>query len=283
MDSAQTIGRPIPTESRPGTGSVQLTKIAGQTTVTRCHSTSPLRILTPRDSSKTARIVAATFGGGLLDGDAINLSLTADPGTKCLLTTQASTKIYRSDSVGSSQRITITADDDALIVSLPDPIVCFAASRFQQRQQFNLSPTASLLMLDSFTSGRAARAERWQMHHFAAHTEINVAGKCIFRDSLELDPIDGKIAAPMRMGPIDCFATVALVGPAFSDRANNLVQTLQKQPIAPDETILFGISQLPGATVIRLAAKSAERAVGWLSEKLAFITPLLGLDPWLRK
>lgn len=283
MDSAHTIGHTLRTTSQPGTGFVDLLQINGKTAITRCRANSPLRLLTPRSGESAARIVTGTYGGGLLDGDAIDLTIKAGPSTKCLLTTQASTKIYRSASLGTAQRITVSAADDALVVSLPDPIVCFAASRFRQRQQFNLSASASLLMLDWFTSGRAARDERWQMHHYASHTEITVASKCVFRDALELDPNDGKIGTQMRMGPVDCFATAVMVGPAFADQANQLVQLLQKQPLAQGDPLLFGASQFPPAAVIRLAGKSAEAVGDWLKQKLAFVTPFLGIDPWLRK
>ncbi len=283
MDSTLTIGTPVHAPTLPGLGTISLTHVAGKTAITRCRATSPLRLLTPRSGESAARVVAATYGGGLLDGDAIELTINAGRETKCLLTTQASTKIYRSNGQGSSQHLTVHAADNALLASLPDPLVCFAASRFRQHQQFNLAPSASLLMLDWFTSGRAARSERWHMHHYSSHTEITVAGKCIFRDSLELHPSDGKIDAQMRMGPIDCFATAVIVGPVFAGPAKRLVQLLQTQPIAPNNPLLVGASQLPAAVVLRIAGKSAEAVSAWLKENLAFVTPLLGLDPWLRK
>ena len=157
MDSALTLGTPILSPSRAGIGTIALTKVASRTAVTRCRANSPLRLLNPQDHSATARIIAGTYGGGLLAGDAIELTVGAGAGTRCILGTQASTKIYRSDGVGCTQNLNVTAAADSVVVSLPDPIVCFAGSRFVQCQEFDLAPDASLLMLDWFTSGRAAR------------------------------------------------------------------------------------------------------------------------------
>ena len=214
MDSDQTIGETIRTPSRAGAGFVELRDVAGKTAITRCRADSPLRLLTPSDGASTARLIAGTYGGGLVGGDAIELTVDAGVGTRCLLGTQASTKIYRSAGAGCTQHLTVSAADDAIIASLPDPVVCFAGSRYVQGQRFDLSAGSSLVALDWFTSGRAARGERWAMNHYASRTEIIVSGRCVFLDRVELDPDDGEIGGAMRMGRVNCFATVVMVGPA---------------------------------------------------------------------
>jgi urease accessory protein len=283
MDSIQTIGMNVHRPSQPGVGTIELAAVAGRTAVTRCRANSPLRLLTPQNDSPVARVVVGSYGGGLVGGDAIDLTVDAGAGTRCLLCTQASTKIYRSAGAGCSQHLKVSAEDEAIIASLPDPVVCFAGSSFSQRQQFDLVASASLIMLDWFTSGRAARGERWAMRRYASQTEVTVAGECVFRDSLELDPSDGEIGGAMRMGRIDCFATVVLVGPAIADRAAAMVDHIQRQSIAGGETLLFGASQLTGAVVLRVSGKSSEAVGACLREKLAFISDLLGMDPWQRK
>jgi urease accessory protein len=283
MDSIHTIGETIRAPSRAGTGFVECAVVAGRTAVIRCRADSPLRLLTPRDDAPASRIIAGTYGGGLVGGDAIDLTVEAGKATRCLLGTQASTKIFRSTAAGCSQQLTVSAADEAAVVSLPDPVVCFADSRFAQRQRFNLSSSASIVALDWFTSGRAARGERWAMSHYASRTEINVDGICIFRDHLELDPADGEIGGAMRMGRVDCFATVVMAGPAVCAHAKAIVDSIQREPIAPGEAILFGASALPGATVLRIAGRSAEAVGAWLRERLAFVSLLLGMDPWNRK
>jgi urease accessory protein len=283
MDSEQTIGETTCTSSRPGAGFVELVEVVGRTAVVRCRANSPLRLLTPQNDSPAARIIVGSYGGGLVGGDAIDLTVDAGAGTRCLLSTQASTKIYRSAGAGCSQHLKVSAKDEAIIVSLPDPVVCFAGSRFSQRQQFTLAASASLIMLDWFTSGRAARGERWEMHHYASQTEVNVGGECVYRDSLELDPSDGEIGGAMRMGRINCLATVVLVGPVIADRAAAMVDHVRRQSIAASDTLLFGASQLAGAAVLRIAGKSSEAVGACLREKLAFITDLLDMDPWQRK
>src|SRR4051812_10112992 len=69
---------------------------AGAATVLRTvRARSPLRLLTPRNHGHAAWVFAATFGGGLVEGDAIRLEVTLGPEATGLVGTQASTKIYR--------------------------------------------------------------------------------------------------------------------------------------------------------------------------------------------
>src|SRR5688572_3469687 len=81
----------------PGVGQIEVTRAAGRSRVTRAYATSPLRLLTPRNHGDAAWIYAASYGGGLLGGDRVQLSVQVANGARAFLSTQASTKIYRSD------------------------------------------------------------------------------------------------------------------------------------------------------------------------------------------
>src|SRR6516164_5623096 len=82
----------------PGHGSVAVEHIASRSIITQLRATSPLKLLTPcRAASRAAWIFAATYGGGLVAGDEVNLSIRLAPRAAMILGTQSSTKIYRAD------------------------------------------------------------------------------------------------------------------------------------------------------------------------------------------
>src|SRR5206468_10922564 len=114
-----------------------------------------------------ACVVAATFGGGLVGGDCVTLQVEVEAGARVLLTSQASTKVYRSTKT-TRQVVKARVADEAMFVALPDPIVAFAQSRFEQRQRYWLEGRASLVALDWMTSGRHARGEHWQFDRYAS-------------------------------------------------------------------------------------------------------------------
>src|SRR5262245_41650827 len=92
--------------------------------VTRAFAASPLRLLMPRNHGHAAWVYTSTYGGGLVDRDALHLDLDVGPHAAALLATQAATKVYRSPH-GTSMTMTARVADHGLLVVAPDPVVCF--------------------------------------------------------------------------------------------------------------------------------------------------------------
>ena len=132
----------------------------GATALTRVRAASPLKVLNPRNAGPSAWVYLATYGGGLLGGDAVSIDVSVGPGAHALVSTQASTKVYRSER-GASQRLHAQADDGSLLVLLPDPVTCFAGSRYTQEQHVRMHAGASLVLVDWLTAGRVGSGERW--------------------------------------------------------------------------------------------------------------------------
>ncbi|HEX8912774.1 MAG TPA: urease accessory protein UreD [Humisphaera sp.] len=277
----------------PGTGLVELAVVAGRTEVVRLRHESPLRLLVPRQRSAaptSAWVVAGSYGGGLVAGDTLAVTLRAGPGTSALLGTQASTKVFRSapgrrgvPGATAAQRLAATLADGATLVAWPDPVTCFAGSRFEQVQRFDLDPSASLLAVDWLTSGRMARGERWAFARYRSETTISVGGATRVKDATLLDPADGPLDAVARTGGFDCLGMAWAVGPCFAGAAAGLQARLGRASIDPRRDVQFAVSPIDGGTVVRFAGRSTEAAWRWLREHLTDGLAAVGLDPWARR
>jgi urease accessory protein len=266
-----------------GGGAVQVARSGTRSVVTRALARSPLKLLTPKTHGDAAWIFTSTYGGGLVGGDQISLDLHAAPQTRTLLSTQASTKIYRTSSLPAAQQLTATVGEDAILLYLPDPIVCFAGSNYRQHQRFDLADNASLVMVDWLTSGRRARGERWAFDRYESHCDIWAEGRCAFRDAVVLDPNHGGLATTLRMGRCDCFATIVLLGQTLRTYSDQLIEFVHAQPIDRDAPLIFSASPIVGGVVCRVAGATTETVAQWIRQRLAFVPSLLGQDPWLRK
>ena len=189
-----------------GTGFLQVVKRGQRSVVCRAFAASPLKLLTPRNHGAAAWIYSASYGGGLVGGDALRLAVDVGPGAMALLSTQSSTKVYRSDR-GTSTHLDALVGDGGLLVVAPDPTVCFAGSSYRQRQQIDLSGAGALVLVDWLSSGRRAAGERWAFDRYSSRTTLRVDGRLTFYDGLWLDTMDGDISE--RMGRFDVLATVA--------------------------------------------------------------------------
>lgn len=158
-----------------------------------------------------------TYGGGLLAGDCIDLTLRLDPFTRLTMTTQGSTKVYKNSVSPSTSEQTQTSekcseislqkatehskfpsfsDLDPKTISMqdlhviigtgaglwigPDPIQPFKGSRYAQKQIFEVERGGSIGLVDWVAEGRRARGESWLMDGWRGRNEIwDVVSKAI--------------------------------------------------------------------------------------------------------
>ena len=275
---------PVPPRAA-GYGGITIDRIASRSSVTRLTAHSPLKLLVPRHNAQAAWIFGSTYGGGLVEGDHIDLDVRIGGGATAMLGTQASTKIY--SCLGGRacvQSLHAAVEDDALLVLSPDPVTCFADAIYEQQQRFNLAPRASLISIDWFTAGRVARGERWAFRKYQSRTDIFVDGSRLVHDALALDPGDGPLAAPHRVGRYNCIATVFVIGPRVAELAANAAKEVSEQPIGKRLPLIQSASELPGGGVLmRAAGVTTELVAAWLRQKLSPVVGQLGDDPWGRK
>lgn len=239
---------PSPFESsiaKPGQGKVVLSLLPpNNPTLTTLTYKYPLKLV-PRtggfvpspDSSALSdtrpsnpvHLYLLTYGGGLLPGDHIEVSITLEPKTRMVVTTpQGSTKIFKTtpNNTGtapnvikghrdqmpandhlsdmSQQTLDVNIGRQAALCYLPDPSVPFQHSRYAQVQTFTVDATAkgtersSVCVLDWVTQGRTSRGEDWNFQFWRGRNEVwaeDDKGKrrLLLRDSVILDDESGDL------------------------------------------------------------------------------------------
>jgi urease accessory protein len=255
--------------------------------VLRARGAGPLRLLCPRAAGGAAWIVTSSLGGGLVDGDALALEVTVEAGATCIVTSQASTKIYRG---ASSMRTAVRVREGAVALVVPDPVVPFGGARFEQTTAIALDAGASLALSDIVTAGRIAYGERWSAARVATTLELAVAGERVLLDRLLLE---GDTARRMRR--FEALGTALLVGPRFADLAAAELARLAAAPVARGAPVVVAGSPLgdgvPGAlgthgvqgALFRVAGERVEAVAGAIRELLRAACARAGQDPWARR
>jgi len=286
--------------------------------------TYPLKLLSPRSSTavqdeaaqRVAILYSLTYGGGLIGGDRIELSLDVKTGTKLLLLTQGSTKIFPSRpaqrlssgtkvSISSEpvaqhtlQRISARIAQAAFLVLLPDPVTPFLGASYSQTQIFRLAeasktaPSGSLLLLDWFTSGRRARGEEWQFDRYRSVKEIRIGDRPVACDVLLLDQKEAPFNSESRnallsisLAPYSCYATIIMFGTAtraivdsLRMRYDSLTQMQHRTP----EPLIWSLSPLEDGEgcIVRVAATETDAVRQWLRDALRGLESQIGLDAY---
>jgi len=221
-----------------------------------------------------------TFGGGLVGGDEVELDIDVEPSATLVVFTQSSTKVFR----GSSCQI-LRANVEGTLVVLPDPVSAFAGARYTQRIDIALAPNGACVVLDGFTSGRAAFGDRWAMTALDFRTTVAHGGRTVLCDALRLDCADGSIAD--RTGRFDAFATVVAVG----HKAHPVVNAIVGEPIAPPSNdLVVAASPLPRAealgvpgAIARIAASSPAGALAEARSRLRNLADIDAVAPFVSR
>ncbi|VFQ59891.1 unnamed protein product [Cuscuta campestris] len=163
------------------TGKVVVERVGGKSVVTRCFAKYPLKFIIPKKvgSSQTDAvwIYTITYGGGIVSGDCISCLFTVGDGCMAVLTTQASTKVYKSvESKCSEQLLEARVGSSSLLAVIPDPVTCFCTAKYSQRQVFRISPDSNLVLVDWITSGRHERGEKWDFDLYKSTNNIYLDG-----------------------------------------------------------------------------------------------------------
>ena len=209
----------------------------------------PLKLVThtrPSASTSALLIFLLTYGGGLVAGDIISLTINLAAHTRLALVTQGSTKIFKVPSTVSTsgsnivtkQHLDVHIGEDAALCYLPDPSQPFESSVYEQRQVFTVSKGASLCLLDWVNEGRRARGESWAFNRWTGRNEIfleqgsdpgNSKRRLLLRDAIILDgSTAGKLASSMDgMGVV---GTLILHGPLFKSLGQHFMSEFAKVP-----------------------------------------------------
>lgn len=265
----------------PGTGILDVARVDRRSVVRRAYATSPLRLLTPRNHGDAAWVYASSYGGGLVGGDALRLQISIAAGATAFVSSQASTKVYRSHDHCSSL-LDATVASGGHLVLWPDPVVCYAGSTFRQVQRVALAADAALVLVDTMTSGRRASGERWQFVEYANRLSVSYDGRSVLFDATRLSASDGDLGA--RMGRFDVLSSVTIIGARFQTEARAIVASVAAQPIERRADGLISASPIGDVgCLLRVVGQSIEQVGGVIRRYLCFLPRALGDDPWARK
>jgi urease accessory protein len=268
----------------PAQARLEVNVVSGQSSVTSAFASNPLRLLLPRARGPGVWAYLSSYGGGFVAGDQTSLGVRLGPAARCFLTTQALTKIYRNPRQRPcGHQLSATLEEDSLLVLAPDPIQAYAGASYSQRQEFRLHPSAGLVLVDWFCSGRAARGEQWAFARLQSCNEIFLGGTRILLDSLLLDSAQDPLRTARQRGRFQCLALVAVIGPGLAAQAAAILADIAAQPVAVRAPLVVSASPLAHGVLLRLAGEQVEEVGREIQRLLGFVASLLQDDPWSRK
>ncbi|XP_078699404.1 uncharacterized protein LOC144926462 [Branchiostoma floridae x Branchiostoma belcheri] len=254
------------------------------------QSSHPVRLSVPRYASTNPLnqwLYVSTQGGGLTDGQHMEVDVTAGRGCTVVVTTPSFIRALQCDRLGSGQTVRCTAEEGALLAYLPDPVVCYTGATFQKQQEFYLQNDASLVAVDWLSAGRVALGERWELKGYRSFTNIYVRDKIVCNNATALGNCPSSKTQNI-MGSHDVIGTFVLIGPATIGVYQMILQgdlngkqkgvDVKATPINPDKNSkeVIGVN-------VKFYAETTQQVYEFLRNVLQDFVPAFGGDPFRDK
>ncbi|MBI1281499.1 MAG: hypothetical protein GC179_25455 [Anaerolineaceae bacterium] len=178
-----------------------------------------MRVLEAKPPLKVVRAFEAEYGaalvhlhnvsGGVLGGDHLTLQAQVGEGARAQITTTSATRIYRSrvDVPPSYQLNELSVAENGLLELLPDPLIPFAQSAYQQRTAITLAEGAGLFWWETVAPGREARDECFDYDLLGLEVDIQAKGRPIALEYTRLEPKLRSLSSLARLGDYRYFST----------------------------------------------------------------------------
>ncbi|OQE34872.1 hypothetical protein PENCOP_c015G03483 [Penicillium coprophilum] len=282
----------VPQRPEPGTGQLEVQAFCGSSSISALSSTYPLKLVSPpsRPTDHAVLVFMMSYGGGLVAGDRVDLNIRLRPKSRLALLTQGSTKVYKtpSRSIRSYQNLSITVEEGAALLLLPDPVQPFRDSSYEQCQIFNIHPSSSnLLVLDWVSEGRTARGEAWEFFGWKGRNEIwslsdpekATRKKLLIRDNLILDETSStKRNYQNEMDALGVFGTLIIRGPMFQALGEFFLAEFSRLPrirtngklheqtdLHSGESVkTWTAASVRGSVIVKFGSRDVDAAKRWL-------------------
>ena len=172
------------------------------------------RLLRPEPDVAHLMVLSPT--GGVLQGDELDIDVTARDRATLRVATQSATRMHASPETAAHQHVRLRASGGAYLEHLPRPTILFDGARLAQRYDVEADGDATVVLADALVSGRLRRGERYGFASFASRLEIRVDGEPVVVEAGEMAP--GRcVPGPVVTGGQPAVASLYAVGPATAD------------------------------------------------------------------
>lgn len=195
------------------------------------------------------------ISGGVLGGDQLELNVEIGAGAYTQLTTTSATRLYRShpDAAPARQRTQIQIAENGLLEYVPDPLIPFAGSSYQQQTLIELAPGAGLFWWEIVAPGRTARGEVFDYDLLHISSRISAANRPIAIEQIKLEPRQQDFSSLARLGPYSYFCSCYICKVGLDAQRwlqiEHELSSLAQQLTRPDE-IRWGVSTLTAHGVV---------------------------------
>ena len=165
-----------------------------------------------------------------------------EKGSEAVLTTQASSKIYKSEnSIPSKQYTNLYLEKNSRLEFINDSVILYKDAVYEQSTDIYLEEGSTLIYSDGITAGWSPDGKLFQYKSARIKTNLYLEGELIYLDNLKIIPSEYEVQSFGILEGYKNFGTMLVI----DKRVNKeLIKKLREETKNLDLDVKFGISLL---------------------------------------
>ncbi|MET1250190.1 urease accessory protein UreD [Sporolactobacillus sp. STCC-11] len=207
-----------------------------------------LKVIRPQYDRGSGRIkyILVNLGGGYLQGDQYTIRLSLKDNAEVHLTTQAATKIYKSERDSVLQQIAIQMKNSSILEYIPNPIIPYKDSHYRQLQHIEMDHSSALFLSEILTSGYDPNNAKFSFKQVDLTTKVIYDNQLSVFDRLRFfkdDPLTSKEL----MGNFTHLGSIIAIYPSFHNADLNVL----RKWLPYNKELISGVTKLsiPGLMI----------------------------------
>ena len=182
------------------------------------------------------------LGGGYIEDEKYKYKITLKKGARSIITTQASTKVYKCENNKTTKQETIIRlEDDSVLEYVTDSVILFKNAIYNQNNEIYMDENSTLIYTDGITSGWSKDGESFTYIGVQMSTRVYINNKIVMLDNLIVNPCEDDVSGLGYFEGYKNFATLLVINRNITDE---IVEHLRKILNELQLPIKFGISKL---------------------------------------
>lgn len=194
------------------------------------------------DSEKISTFFIVGLGGGYVEGEKYKYSINLKEDSRSIITTQASTKVYKCEHGEKTEQETIiNLEKNSILEYITDSVILYKNAIYKQVNNIYMDESATLIYSDGITSGWSKAGDAFQYSNVQLKTRVYVNNKLVLLDNLLVNPREDDVTKLGFFEGYQNFGTLLVINKNINIK---LIEELRNYIKRLNLPIYFGISEL---------------------------------------